>query len=295
MNSLIQFWKNADKAFDFVTRSATAFVIKENLIKLKNRHESGDKNVVPYINCSGHIERYGIELTPEQRKELEIAYHKAAEGRIPSDDDRIELFVGIIESWGSAMPRLLAIDNPTHKARHRSIDSFIAGVEKIDCALAEMDSSALGWLYANVTDKLALQGVQVSPDDSELVSMRAHRIQAQLEAAELRTILRGLARVVVDAAADTKETLPLIERGDNDPRMTTAKALERLIIEDGLEFSTAESGFPAQCLRAVFELGGLEVEKVSYWLKKAADDPDSYAKFQQRMQEKIEGKNLPRL
>lgn len=295
MNEHKKIIKHTEKILDLMHRGRSAYPIQQDQAYFKKRYLDGDKNIAAYLDDSGCIDHYELKFTTEQKQDLERAYWTAVDKKIVFDDSAAIVFVGILESWARSIPDYLKIAPPSHKERQRSIDSFIKGIEKIDTALAGLDSAALGWLYAKAADKLSEEGIRISPDDGEIVSMKNHPIQAQVEAGELRNEFRRLAKSLVEAATDARETLPQSERIENDPRMTMAKALERQIIENGIDFSITESGFPAQCLRAVFELGGLEIEKVGYWLKKAADDPDSYARFRRRMQEKTEGKNLPGL
>lgn len=292
MKALNQMFNSVDKMNDLMCRSFSVYPIRQDIVALKKRHDAGDPNVVVYLDENGSIDHYELEFTDEQADELKRAYKEAAGDRLYADDDS-EVFVSTLQSWGAGIPDLISVEPPIQKNRQRAIDSFVNAIEKMDVALADLDSGALGWLYANVVDKLSKNGVCIGPYDGGMVSMRNHPQQAMVEAGEMRAELRKLAGWVVDAATEARNTLPLSERVENDPRLMTAKALERQIIENVIEFSTSETGFPAQCLRAMFELGGLDVEKVSHWLKKVAEDPDSYAKFRQRMQEKSEGKNPP--
>lgn len=293
VKALNQMFTSADKMNDLMHRSFAVYPIRQNILELKKRHETGDKNVMAYRDEHGAIDHYELKFTAEQSQELRRAYKDALGDRVPTAGQCEKVFVRILEAWGAAIPELMSVSPLPNKSRQRAIVSFANSMEKMDAALDELDGGGLGWLYANVVDKLSENGVRVSPDDMDIVSMKNHPIKAMVEAGEFRQELRKLTKAVVDAAVDAKENLPIIDRVENDPRFTTAKALERRIIEEGFEFSTSEVGFPAQCLRAIFELGGLDVEKVSYWLKKVAEDPDSYAKFRQRMQEKTEGKNPP--
>jgi len=152
-------------------------------------------------------------------------------------------------------------------------------VEKFDAALADMDSAALGWLYAVIVDRLAAAGVQVSQGDDAIVSMRDHPMRAQIEAGELRHEIRRVAGAIVEAADEACGTLPVHDFAENDVRLKVALWLERQVLDHRIEFDTSETGFPAQCLRAVFDLGGVDSERVSYWLKKAAAHPDSFGQF----------------
>lgn len=280
---------------DLFSRGMATYPVRRDLAALKRRRDNGDLNVVARADENGNIFDYKLEFTREQREELRKAYRQAKNRELVPHEIEDSGFVGIIEGFGDAILDFISIEPPDQKTRLRAIDSFANGVEKIDSALAEMDSSALGWLYATAVDKLSGEGVQVSTGDGNIVSMRSHPIRAQVEAGEMRQELRKLAGAIVSAARDAQTSLPKYERNDNDARLQTVKALERQIIEHGIEFVTTESGFPAQCLRSIFELAGLDTEKVSYWLKKAADDPDSFARFRERMREKNGGENPPAL
>lgn len=292
MDPIKQFWNNFEEKQELFFRGMVTYPVRRDLAALKRRRDNGDPNVIAYSD-EGNIYDYKIEFTKEQKDELCKAYRAVKNLELMPHEYEDRVFVGTIESFADAILDLLIVEPPDQKARLRAIDSFINGVEKIDSALAEMDSSALGWLYAAAVDKLSGEGVQVSTGDNNIVSMRRHPLRAMVEAGEMRHELRKLALGVVSAAREARTSLPKYERNENDARLRTAKALERQIIDHGIDFVVTETGFPAQCLRSMFELAGLETEKVGYWLKKVADDPDSYAKFLDRMRQKSSGKNLP--
>lgn len=293
MDEIKRFWKRFEQVQDLWDRARTVFPVRRNMASLKARHERGDKSVVCYLDEDENPERYELKFSAKQREELYAAYRELKPADGPNDcEDRI--FVGILERWGDSFLDSQAIQIPEQKKRKRAIASFGNALQKADQALADLDSAALGWLYANIVDDFAAHGVQVSSDDNELTSMCTVPLRAAVEAGELRLQLRELIRAAVDAAAKASATLPPPDRTANDPRLTIAKSLERQIIERGIAFTTTETGFPARCLRAVFELGGVETEKVSYWLKKAADDPHSFARVRERMMlDKTGGKNPP--
>ncbi len=274
MNETERFWREFNDASDLLSRVPAAFPIRRDMAALRARHDRGDPNVVAYSDGQGNVERYALEFTAEQRQALTAAY-KAARPRAPRDlDFEAGVFVDLLERWGDGLLDLAAINVPDQKDRKRSITSFSKAVEKFDEALSRMDSAALGWLYAVVADRLAADGVKVSPDDDRIVSMREHPMRAQVEAGELRRELRRIAAAIVDAASEASDTLPKHEHYENDPRLKTSQALERLVIEHGIEFEVKETGFAALALRTIFELGGIETEKVRHWLEKAHDHPD---------------------
>lgn len=54
-----------------------------------------------------------------------------------------------------------------------------------------------------------------------------------------------------------------------------ARALEGLFFDYGIPFTTSETSFTAECMRAVLALGGIEKDRVDYWLTQAKKHPDS--------------------
>jgi len=292
MNEIDRFRRDFEEITDLYRRGTVAFNgPRRDMAALKARHDRDARNVVVYCDENRNPERYVLEFTPEQADELRGAYHIARGGSCPGDEDHI--FVKILEGWADAILDLQSLKPPDQKARTRAIESFVVGCHKIDTALSDLDSTALGWLYGNVVDELATKGIQISDGDGRIASMKAHAMRAQVEGAELRHVLREVVAAVVKAAATASNTLPKHDHEGSNPRWKIAQALERLVIEHDIAFDTAEAGFPAKCLRSMFDLAGLDVEKVSHWLKKAAADPDSYRRFLQRMAEKLGGEIPP--
>lgn len=264
--------------FEHLARSREVFPVRRDLAALRKRWEAGDRNVVATVDEDGNPTDFGLEFTQEQRDDLVKGYKLARKGAPFDLDHQARVFVSILEGYGDGVDQWQAIKTPDQKTRVRTIRSFINAVEKFDAALAGMDSAALGWLYAVVTDRLAAEGVQVT-DDRDVVSMRGHSIRAPVEAGELRAKLRRIAAAIVEAGDEACATLPKHEFVENDIRLKVSLWLERQVLEHDLEFDTSETGYPAQCLRAVLELGGIDVERVDYWLKKAAEHPDSHGRF----------------
>lgn len=296
MNQLKQFGKRFEENHDLVARGMATYPVHRDLAALKRRHDAADPNVMAYLDENGYAKRFEVNFTKKQSKELREAYRSAKDHLPRPNEDEEEVFVRTIEAFADAILDFQVIEPPDQKVRQRAIDSLIAGVEKMDSALAEMDSGSLGWLYANIVDRLSIDdGVQISPGDSEVASMRRHPMRAQVEAGELRSSLRKLASTVITAARESQSSLPKFDRIDNNVRLKTSKALEELIVRHGMKFVVTETGFPAHCLRSMFDLAGLECEKVGYWLKKAADDADSYARFVDRLRHKNDGENPPPL
>ncbi len=70
--------------------------------------------------------------------------------------------------------------------------------------------------------------------------------------------------------------------------MSTAMAVEKLFWDEGLRFTTSNNGLAAECLRAVYQLGGLNIDRVDYWLKKAQDHFDSMTSIVTRLRKREE-------
>lgn len=296
MDDIEKFRRGADEAGELFLRFWAAFPVRRNEVTLRNRWESGDRNVVK-VTGDDDGDRYELQFTKEQEQALIDAYKLAR----PDYDERMDggsearIFVGILESWGDSIQLFAERKPDKQKERERSIEKINVALLKLDEALSELDSGALGFWYAHIVDATAKSGHQLSATDSALVSMLNEPVRAIVEAGEFRQTLRHLIGAWVDSTKTAASILPKHDHQQHDQRFQMARGLERMVIEHQIPFDIAERGFPALCLRAVFDLGGLDVEKVSYWLKKAAEDPDSFAKFTERMRRKIEGENPPSL
>lgn len=285
-------YRKADEASDLMSRIPAAFPIKRDMAALKARWEAKDPNVMMIDNGAHGGTRYELQFTKEQRAELKRAYLRARPPRsgqilgVDNNEFEADVFVRTVEEWAKAIGLFEAITPDNQKERKRAMESVKASLTKLDQALAELDSSALGYWYGHVVDALAKSVTQVSETENRLSSMLDNPLRAAVEAGEFRQELREILKVVVEATTAATDTLPKYDHTENDVRLKTAMRLERLIIEHGIPFNSSETGFAAICLRMMFELAGVEVEKVSYWLKKAEDHPDSYARFLQRLRDR---------
>lgn len=284
MDEVIKFWDNFEETQDLFNRLPAAFPQKRDIAKLKGRWDAGDRNVMKTDHGEYGGITYSLQFTPEQRTELKRVYIAARPGRnIDVIESEALVFVRVIESWAAAIDDFHSLTPDTQKERKRTFGSIGLSVMKLDQSLAELDSEALGYWYGHVVDALAISGLRLSEADNRMSSMLNHHLRAVVEGGELRKELRAVIGVIAKATECASEGLPKHNHAENDPRLMTAKALERLIIENGIPFDSTETGFAAITLRAMFDLAGLDIEKVSYWLKKVEDDPDSYARFLLRM------------
>lgn len=252
-------------------RGMVASRFRRDEASLRRRADGGDPNVVAHLDKDGSPERYAVEFTESQRSELAATLLAALPTRAgPTSPmvvhEEVEIFVRVLETWGDAL--LDEAPMLDQKARKRAIASFISAFERVDQSLDGMDLHVLGWLYGNVADDFASAGSQLSPTDHDRVTNLDDGHMAQIEGAELRQELRWMAGVITTAAKRASETLPVPPGGD--ARLNELVRGIRAQFDDlGIPFTSSESGAAAQCLRAVLELGGRPIDRVTYWLKKA--------------------------
>lgn len=300
LREVATFWKNFDEAQDLWSRLPGAFPRGDpKAAELRARWEKKDPNVVKYDNGPDEYPTFELVFTKEQKGELIDGYlnlRPKVENYPPGWEHQATVFVNLLESWGNSIREFQAIEPPDQKARKQAFTSVANAVEKLDQALSSMDSEALGWWYSHVVDKVSPLGVQVSREDGQVVAMREERLRRVVEAGEWRQQFRLIAGAVVEATKEAADTLPKHEHVESDVRLGKALALERQMIENQLPFEATETSYAAKCLRAMFDLASLDVEKVSYWLRKAKDSPRSHAKWLQSLADraqKTEGENPP--
>lgn len=288
---VLQFDRRAEEAKELSERMQQAYPAgrRNDMVELRKRWEAKDPNVCKYD--SGDRVTYKLMFTEAQRKEIEdgyLAIRPPPEPYYPPGwEFDAKVFARMVEGWGESVGAWEALTPETQKNRRRTIEQIGAAILKLDQLLDELDSESMGFLYGHVVDALAVSGVQVSEADNRMASMLNHHLRRVVEGGEARLALRGIAAMMVDATTGAANDLPKHDFTESDVRLVLARRLERRMLENMLPFEASETSFAAQCMRAMFELGGLNVEKVSYWIKKAIDHPDSWARFLQKTRERM--------
>lgn len=288
VEDVIQFQRRADEAKDLSDRLRPAYPIKRDVAALKARWEAHDPNVSRTDDGEGNT-TYELHFTEEQRAHIEKSY-LASRPPVPNYasgwSHEATIFARIVESWADSIALFQAIAPKSQKTRTRALDSVANAFSKLDQSLAQLDSGALGYWYAKVTDALESNDLDSYEPEPQRASMQSQPMRAVVEAGELRQSLRKAIAAIVEATKNAKSDLPKFDHPENDVRLTTALQLERLIIEHQIPFETKESGFAAIVLRMMFDLAGIEVEKVGYWLNRASEDDRSYARWLQRLRDR---------
>lgn len=288
ISDALRFHRRAEEVRELSDRLRSVYPIRPDTTERARRWEAKDPNVVKYDDGDGDV-YYKLVFTDDQRNAVVKRYLAA---RTPPADshfhwrDEAAVFVGIIESWADSVDVFEAITPEAQKDRRRAMDSIANALMKFDQALSDLDSAALGFWYGNVVDALAVHGVQISEADNRLASMLREPFRATVEGGEMREQVRAIVDIAVEATRKAGENLPKFDHAENDWRLRRALAVERLILEHQIPFETTETGFAADVLRALFDLAGADVEKVSYWLKKAADHPDSHGRWLQSLRDR---------
>jgi hypothetical protein len=282
MDQAKQFLQKADEARDLFYRGIKAFPLKSIDETLKARHEQRDPTVVKIDHGDGVI-TYDLEFTNDQREKLEAEFKKVASGF--DVDDLADTFVSTIERYAKTALEFDARPLERQKQRERDIESVSVALRRLNEALSRLDSAALGHWYGHVVDALAKAGFEASPSDNQMVSMLNNPLRAMVEGGEMRAQMSAMLDVITEATTKSGSCLPKHDHAENDGRLKTALALERLILENRIAFEATETGFAAVCLRAIFDLAGIDVDRVSYWLKKAAEHPESFGKFIEKLRQ----------
>lgn len=285
-----QFMRQSDEAQDLYFRGMLAFAsgsnqgVRKHQATLADRWKAGDRTVIAY--CDGNvITHYKAQITDEEKSRLVDLYMKERtdwSASSVSNDDRnnqAELFVSTIADHGCEMAVSEALMPPNQKERTRSLNSVANAFDKFVDSLNELDSAALGWLFATMEDSAAKSGISIRASGPHVPSLKSSPIRAQVEAGEARQAVKQLSEAIGPAIREARKTLPKIDREENDPRLHAAFFLERQLQYHHLPFETTETSFSAECLRTMFDLGGYETDRVSYWLKKVADTPDNQVPY----------------
>jgi hypothetical protein len=223
-------------------------------------------------------------------KKLREAMEKTFPNRHPDDNDfEISVILGILETQANAIILYKQIEPEGQQRRRERVESLAAHIEGAIEQLKQLDSAALGFVAWRGFEEISK--AEGSPNKFPSGDAATHEVFFWRESNILA--MTNFALGVRKAASE----LPLhaINRPAKDlPRyalpkeLSIAMAVERLFWEEGLEFTTSNTGLAAACLRAVYQLGGLNIDRVDYWLRGAQDHFDSMTSFVSRQRKRKE-------
>lgn len=217
-----------------------------------------------------------------------------AKGRLVGHDDidfEVEVMIGCMEGYAELLPMYDKWKPETQQRRKERINAMANHLDGIIEQIKALDSPALGYCLSKGFGEIAKVKDLSNPYESSF--------HAILDAEEIQenNFIEGMTAFALGVRKAAK-TLPQHSGNTSGkdcdiftqpPRLATASAMERLFIDQGIDYTITETGLAAECLRAIYTLGGLEIERVGHWLKSARDHKDSQANFLKRLQKRQDG------
>ncbi|MBN9425553.1 MAG: hypothetical protein J0H09_03500 [Burkholderiales bacterium] len=241
---------------------------------LATRHAAGDPHVFEVRDPDGSA-TYEVSFTADERTAICDAYAEARPAYRAQPErlqEEFEVFVAMLEGWAN-WHLLDAWRNPIEqKARRRSLEAIAGALEGVRAAILELDLAATGFVYAKIADAIAQIMSSADGQPESGTPMVDRPLEAMSNAAEMRRDLLAYLGPAAAAARQAADELPHIDRSGADTRLVTARALRAELDRHGIPFQTSGAGFSAIALRATFELAGLRLDRIDYWLRKAAEE-----------------------
>jgi hypothetical protein len=217
------------------------------------------------------------------RQKLSEEFRRKITGRNYSDyhsENSSEVFLAILEGYAAAIPIFAKYKPPKQEIRKELLASLSLHLSESIDKIKKIDDAALGYALWCGFEQMAKLGNEENPLAAGMAACFEAEILRETYIKDLEAFQLG-----VQKAAKNLPLHSLNTSGDDcewysmPTELSTATAIEKLFIDNGLDFTLSESGFSAACLRAVFALGGLNIDRVSYWLKKAKNHKNSWSNF----------------
>ena len=221
--------------------------------------------------------RQFVALTRKTIAQRYMALRQPTWNRLPEDlTSERDLFVSIVESHGNGLAAICATLPPGQDERREKVRQLASALQRLQEVLVTIDSAALGQTL-NEMDKALHGGTARHATDPG---------EAFMLAGELRRLgEKPLSAMIVGATTAAK----VLVEPDYDPILEVIWKLERLFDEHGLPFEVKDSGFAAECVRAIYELADPKklIGRPKYILSKAVSDPRSWANLSTRLRKKL--------
>ena len=243
-------------------------------------------------NQSGNdaIVKARAQFDADTRKGLQTNFTKhfgKTHSAFSSDQIAFEarVFIGTLEGYADGISRFQAIAPPEQKRRREKVSSLAGTLEKLHQILTEIDSGALDFavhLGSQEVKNKGLPGFILPIERSDAFFLSAcfnpglfrNALAVEVTGMPLPTLAafsRGVRKAIKGLPAHNFKLM-----------LHTALAVERTFWENQISFTVSDNGFAAECLRAVFQLGGLTDCRMDYWLKLARDSGDSMSSLMKR-------------
>lgn len=220
-------------------------------------------------------------------EKLRNAFEKSFPNRRSEENEfEMEVTLKILEGYAYGIIQYQQIEPESQQRRRERIESLAVHIEGAIEQLKQLDSAALGFVVWRGNEEISkaegMPNVFPSGDAAthEVYFWRESNILTMTNFA--LGIRKAASELPLHAINRPAEELPWYAL---PKEMSTAMAVEKLFWDEGLKFTTSNNGLAAECLRAVYQLGGLNIDRVDYWLKKARDHSDSMTSCISRIRE----------
>jgi hypothetical protein len=236
-----------------------------------------------------------LRFDKETRIRLSEKLHRAIaeQGRFQRPDDiefETNVLIGCMEGFAEFIPAIKKLQPEKQQRRQERINSLASHIEGIIEQLRGIDSVALCYSVYCGLDEIAKKDNFPNPikyDWDFMVEVGSWKNKESIE--DLATFAFGLRKAARELPKHSLNTsgkdCPWYEQG---AELGTAMALERAFFKLKIKFIASNSSLAAECLRAIYILGGLNIDRVDYWLKQARDHYDSEMNFIYRLRKRNE-------
>lgn len=205
------------------------------------------------------------------------AYLEARPDGLRDVDDDAEVFVNCLERMAEDTAR----QPDKEKRRKERVEAFANALDRlVDTALA-MDDPALGftiWRGLLQTAKDAANP-DSARDTAEVEAIAGY--QSILNAYALQTQHANLFKTFAMGARLAIKELPPLDKKSFEEQ--TAGWIEDYLGRREIKFTTSDTGLAGESFLAVMELAEVPIDRASYWLGKAAQNPESWLNVIERM------------
>ena len=221
------------------------------------------------------------ELTKQRIKNL---FSEKFKQKQPKEDWQFlefeaSVFLKILEGYGLSIPEFKQYSPPRQQKRKETIRSMGLALSRCVNQFAALDSGARGYACFLGVEEISntIGKPKLFPEKiPSSLFVDAHKDDV---IKELRAFIKGVLKAA-DELPEKPE--PIIE-------LRMALWIKEFFRDYGFEFTTSQTGFSAECLRAVLDLGGIHKDRVDYWLTVASNNEysmDLLTKLSQNTNEK---------
>lgn len=236
-----------------------------------------------------------LRFDAETRNQISIKL-KAAWGNLTDDftydlDFEVSVMVGILERTAKfiLLSQEIELGIESQQRRRERIESLAANIEGAIEQLKRIDTAALGFIAWRGFEEISKAEGVPNEFPSGMKAVLNAELWRESNIPAMTNFALGIRKAIAELPLP-----PIRTEGKDTPlyalskELSSAMMVERLFLENGLNFTISNNGLAAECLRAVYALAGLNIDRVDYWLKKARDHSDSMTSYNSRIRKREE-------